>query len=176
MLSNQSWPPLVEINSPAPHPIHSPSKSAANSSPSTRVISSARPSPILSLTALRISLPPTLPKKEWVISIAGVWVIRFWKGSLPFVLKDDHPSVLVDLIRPTNISSSVLASFHYGNLTNPSQDAPRIGFLSTVPADAGDILQADVSSASAMGHNFPGLYHLLDTCLSTVFSQNIGNL
>ncbi|KAF7369314.1 Peptidase A1 domain-containing protein [Mycena venus] len=31
----------------------------------------------------------------------------------------------------------VLASFYYGNITYPSVDPPRIGFLSTVPADGG---------------------------------------
>lgn len=32
---------------------------------------------------------------------------------------------------------SVLASFHYGNLTHPSSNPPRIGLRSTVPSDAG---------------------------------------
>ncbi|TFY53270.1 hypothetical protein EVG20_g10194 [Dentipellis fragilis] len=43
----------------------------------------------------------------------------------------------------------VLAAFYYGNLTYPSQDSPRMGFLSTVPPDAGEQLGAAVSSASA---------------------------
>ncbi|KAA1478680.1 acid protease [Dentipellis sp. KUC8613] len=42
----------------------------------------------------------------------------------------------------------VLAAFYYGNLTYPSQDPPRMGFLSTVPPDAGEQLGAAVSSAS----------------------------
>lgn len=40
---------------------------------------------------------------------------------------------------------SVLASFYYGNITHPSADPPRIGFLSTVPGDAAARLRAAVS-------------------------------
>ncbi|KAJ6564491.1 aspartic peptidase domain-containing protein [Mycena capillaripes] len=45
----------------------------------------------------------------------------------------------------------VLAAFYYGNITYPSTDPPRIGFLSTVPADDGARLQAAVGDAIA--HN-----------------------
>ena len=47
----------------------------------------------------------------------------------------------------------VLASFYYGNLTNPSADPPRIGFVSTMPQDAKDLLSAAIKAAGA---NFPG--------------------
>ncbi|KAH8088925.1 acid protease [Cristinia sonorae] len=42
---------------------------------------------------------------------------------------------------------SVLTAFHYGNLTHPSQDPPRIGLLSTVPSNAGDRLKEVVQEA-----------------------------
>ncbi|KII85648.1 hypothetical protein PLICRDRAFT_126387 [Plicaturopsis crispa FD-325 SS-3] len=48
---------------------------------------------------------------------------------------------------------SVLASFYYGNITYPSRDPPRIGFLSTAAADSGAALKADVASASSGGGN-----------------------
>ncbi|KAG5652142.1 hypothetical protein H0H81_006125 [Sphagnurus paluster] len=56
------------------------------------------------------------------------------------------------------ISRSVLASYHYGNLTYPSQDPPRMGFLSTVPKNADDLLRAAVSAAAKNGGNFPGMF------------------
>ncbi|TFK52169.1 acid protease [Heliocybe sulcata] len=42
---------------------------------------------------------------------------------------------------------SNLIAFYYGNLTHPSQDPPRIGFMSLVPSDADTKLQAAVSAA-----------------------------
>lgn len=53
-------------------------------------------------------------------------------------------------------SNRVMASFYYGNLTYPSVDPARIGFLSTVPSDAASDLNAAVAAASANGGNFPG--------------------
>ncbi|KAG6836291.1 hypothetical protein H0H93_009431 [Arthromyces matolae] len=50
---------------------------------------------------------------------------------------------------------SVVAAFYYGNLTYPSVDPPRMGFLSTVPSDAGDQLKAAVSFAKSSGGTFP---------------------
>jgi len=49
---------------------------------------------------------------------------------------------------------SNLVVFHYGNLTHPSQDPPRIGILSEVPADAADLLNQAVQSAAANGGDF----------------------
>ncbi|THG96042.1 hypothetical protein EW026_g5721 [Hermanssonia centrifuga] len=51
---------------------------------------------------------------------------------------------------------SALAAFHYGNLTHPSQDPPRIGLLSTIPTDAAERLRQAVSAAAEEGSgNFP---------------------
>lgn len=49
---------------------------------------------------------------------------------------------------------SNLVAFHYGNLTHPSVDPPRIGFLSTVPANADDLLKQAVLDAENNGGNF----------------------
>lgn len=49
---------------------------------------------------------------------------------------------------------SVLASFHYGNLTHPSIDPPRVGFISTVPPNFEDIFSAAIKSAHK---NFPAI-------------------
>jgi phytepsin len=52
--------------------------------------------------------------------------------------------------------ASVVSSFYYGNLTYPSQDPPRMGFLSTVPSDADDRMRAAVQAAAQKDGNFPG--------------------
>jgi len=44
--------------------------------------------------------------------------------------------------------------FYYGNLTHPSVDPPRIGFLSNVPQNANQLLQQAVNGAQANGGNF----------------------
>jgi hypothetical protein len=62
------------------------------------------------------------------------------------------------------LDASVLSSYHYGNLTYPSQDPPRMGFLSTVPADADEQLKAAVQAAAQDGGNFPGWYTLGFVC------------
>jgi hypothetical protein len=49
---------------------------------------------------------------------------------------------------------SNLVAFYYGNLTHPSVDPPRIGFLSMVPNNANSIVQSDVTQAQANGGNF----------------------
>ncbi|KAG5638864.1 hypothetical protein H0H81_009417 [Sphagnurus paluster] len=49
---------------------------------------------------------------------------------------------------------SNLIAFHYGNLTHPSVDPPRIGFLSTVPANAGALLKQAVVKAKGNGGMF----------------------
>ncbi|KAH8110389.1 acid protease [Phellopilus nigrolimitatus] len=54
----------------------------------------------------------------------------------------------------------VLASFYYGNLTHPSADPPRVGFLSTVSKDATLQLAADVRAAQSAGR-YPGEIFLL---------------
>lgn len=52
---------------------------------------------------------------------------------------------------------SVISSFYYGNLTYPSQDPPRMGFLSTVPSDADDRMRAAVRTASHRDGTFPAV-------------------
>lgn len=52
----------------------------------------------------------------------------------------------------------VLAAYYYGNLTHPSQDPPRVGLLSTVPSDAGDLLKVAVEAAEAAGGLFAGTF------------------
>ncbi len=47
-----------------------------------------------------------------------------------------------------------LVAFHYGNLTNPSQDPPRIGFLSNVPTNAAALLTQAVEEAETNSGNF----------------------
>ncbi|KAJ6515323.1 aspartic peptidase domain-containing protein [Mycena sanguinolenta] len=49
---------------------------------------------------------------------------------------------------------SNLVAFHYGNLTNPSQDPPRIGFLSQVPSNAAALLTQAVQEAVQDGGGF----------------------
>ncbi|KAI0300074.1 aspartic peptidase domain-containing protein [Multifurca ochricompacta] len=54
---------------------------------------------------------------------------------------------------------SVFIAFYYGNLTHPSQDQPRVGFLSTVPSDAAQRLQVGVQLANTtLGGNLPMTY------------------
>jgi len=50
--------------------------------------------------------------------------------------------------------NSNLVAFYYGNLTHPSVDPPRIGFLSMVPDNASSIVQTVVSQAQANGGMF----------------------
>lgn len=49
---------------------------------------------------------------------------------------------------------SNLVVFYYGNLTHPSLDPPRIGFLSNVPQNATQLLQDAVQDAQAAGGKF----------------------
>jgi hypothetical protein len=60
------------------------------------------------------------------------------------------------MFNTNSIRRSVLASFYFGNISYPSKDPPRVGFLSTVPSDAGDQLKAAVAEASSASANFPG--------------------
>ncbi|KAF4581572.1 hypothetical protein EYR38_002901 [Pleurotus pulmonarius] len=49
---------------------------------------------------------------------------------------------------------SNLVAFHYGNLTHPSADPPRIGFLSMVPKNISEVYAAAVQDARNNGGNF----------------------
>lgn len=52
---------------------------------------------------------------------------------------------------------SVLAAFHYGNITHPNVDKPRIGLLSTVPQNASALLDLAIKKAGSSDGNFPAL-------------------
>ena len=54
-----------------------------------------------------------------------------------------------------------VVAFHYGNLTHPSVDPPRIGFLSIVPNNASQLLTDAVKSAQQNG-NFEGAFILFN--------------
>jgi len=43
-------------------------------------------------------------------------------------------------------------------MSYPSEDLPKMGFLSTVPADAADRMRSAVIAASNADKNFPGQY------------------
>jgi hypothetical protein len=49
---------------------------------------------------------------------------------------------------------SNLVAFHYGNLTHPSVDPPRVGILSMVPSNVDDLLKQAVTDALNDGGNF----------------------
>ncbi|KAG6916185.1 hypothetical protein DXG01_008115 [Tephrocybe rancida] len=50
-----------------------------------------------------------------------------------------------------------LVAFYFGNLTHPSVDPPRVGFLSTVPANADELLTQAVQDAQDNGNTFERL-------------------
>ncbi|KAF8582572.1 acid protease [Ramaria rubella] len=57
------------------------------------------------------------------------------------------PGSLMSWILGDPFMKSNLVAFYYGNLTHPSVDPPRMGFLSTVPSNVDDLYQADVKAA-----------------------------
>ncbi|TDL16844.1 acid protease [Rickenella mellea] len=69
------------------------------------------------------------------------------------VVATDAPSVGATFswnLGDTFLKSATVA-FYYGNLTHPSSDPPRIGFLSTVPPNANDQYKAIVNQAANGG-------------------------
>ncbi|KAK0202190.1 aspartic peptidase domain-containing protein [Desarmillaria ectypa] len=66
---------------------------------------------------------------------------------------------------------SNLVAFHYGNLTHPSVDPPRVGILSTVPDNADTLLQQAVQDAEANGGNFESTIELAPTAEAAAASQ-----
>ncbi|KAI9464918.1 acid protease [Lactarius psammicola] len=58
---------------------------------------------------------------------------------------------------------SNLVAFYYGNLTHPSVDPPRIGFLSMVPDNANVLLQNAIAQAGANGGNFESTLQIAPT-------------
>ncbi|KAI0071144.1 acid protease [Panus rudis PR-1116 ss-1] len=61
--------------------------------------------------------------------------------------------------------------FYYGNLTHPSSDPPRIGFISNVPQNANDLLQEAVSEAKSQGGVFESTQNLAPTASTTISVQ-----
>lgn len=51
--------------------------------------------------------------------------------------------------------------FYYGNLTHPSVDPPRIGFVSNVPQNANELLQQAIKDAKAQGGVFESEFDCL---------------
>lgn len=47
-----------------------------------------------------------------------------------------------------------MVAFYYGNMTHPSQDPARVGFMSMVPSDASYALEKAVDAAIANGGVF----------------------
>lgn len=50
---------------------------------------------------------------------------------------------------------SVLVAYYYGNITNPIFDPPKVGLLSTVPADVAGQLQQAIQAVMNSGGQFP---------------------
>ena len=65
-----------------------------------------------------------------------------------------------------------LAAFYYGSLSRPSGDPARIGFLSTVPPNAGELLSEDVKLAKEHHHDLPSM---LSQCSSFFDSTGLTN-
>ncbi|KAK7464749.1 hypothetical protein VKT23_005956 [Stygiomarasmius scandens] len=66
---------------------------------------------------------------------------------------------------------SNLVAFHYGNLTHPSVDPPRIGFLSMVPNNADALLDQAVDDAEANGGAFDSTIVAAPTASAATASQ-----
>ncbi|KAF8887145.1 aspartic peptidase domain-containing protein [Infundibulicybe gibba] len=66
---------------------------------------------------------------------------------------------------------SNLVAFHYGNLTNPSVDPPRVGIMSMVPADANQQLMDAVAQAQGNGGNFESTINLAPTASVATATQ-----
>ena len=72
------------------------------------------------------------------------------------VVSTDAPSI--GALFSWNLGDPFLKSnaviFYYGNLTHPSVDPPRVGFVSLVPQDDNQLLQEAVQDAQESGGNF----------------------
>ncbi|KAI0634495.1 acid protease [Trametes polyzona] len=63
---------------------------------------------------------------------------------------------------------SNLVVFYYGNLTHPSVDPPRMGFMSLVPSNADDLLDDAVDDAQKAGGNFESTSDAAPTASSLI--------
>ncbi|KIJ46018.1 hypothetical protein M422DRAFT_29439 [Sphaerobolus stellatus SS14] len=61
------------------------------------------------------------------------------------------PGSLLSWILGDPFMKSNLVAFYFGNVTHPSVDPPRIGFLSTVPSNAAALYSSAISSAQKTG-------------------------
>ncbi|PPQ80138.1 LOW QUALITY PROTEIN: hypothetical protein CVT25_001437 [Psilocybe cyanescens] len=57
----------------------------------------------------------------------------------------------------TPFLKGVLSAYYFGNLSYPTQDPPKMGFLSTVPSDADQRLRDAVKAAANADDNFPAI-------------------
>ena len=79
-----------------------------------------------------------------------------WSLGIPF-LKGFVRLRFFVLFEITEFRLSTLTTYYFGNLSHPSQDPPRLGFLSTVPSDASGKMQNAASAAAKANNNFPGI-------------------
>ncbi|KAI0772172.1 aspartic peptidase domain-containing protein [Irpex lacteus] len=63
---------------------------------------------------------------------------------------------------------STTVIFYYGNLTHPSVDPPKIGFVSNVPTNADDLLEQAVEDAQASGGVFESTVEVAPTASTVV--------
>ncbi|KAI0720597.1 aspartic peptidase domain-containing protein [Cerioporus squamosus] len=69
---------------------------------------------------------------------------------------------------------SNMVIFYYGNLTHPSVDPPRIGFVSLVPQNADDLLDDAVDDAQGAGGNFESKADAAPTASSLILETSSG--
>ncbi|RPD62529.1 acid protease [Lentinus tigrinus ALCF2SS1-7] len=69
---------------------------------------------------------------------------------------------------------SNMVVFYYGNLTHPSVDPPRIGFVSLVPQNADDLLDDAVDDAQGAGGNFESKADAAPTASSLILETSSG--
>ncbi|KAG2151653.1 aspartic peptidase domain-containing protein [Suillus bovinus] len=100
--------------------------------------------------------------------LGGGGYLYSWSLGDPFLkgfVVPDHSSI-----------ARVLAAFYYGSFTGLLQDPPRIGFLSTVPSDAGQRLEDAVLAASAEQYDLPGTNVLPPSSFYSPLSTGIGGI
>ncbi|KAJ8514991.1 hypothetical protein ONZ45_g7520 [Pleurotus djamor] len=68
---------------------------------------------------------------------------------------------------------SNLIAFHYGNLTHPSVDPPRIGFLSLVPKNISEVFAQAMQDARNSGGNFESTYDLAPTATAGLAATTV---
>jgi hypothetical protein len=89
------------------------------------------------------------------------------------VVATDPPSVgsLFSWSLGDPFMKSTVVAFHYGNLTNPSVDPPRIGLLSNVPDDTSGLLSQAVQDAKTNGGNFESTIDFAPTASAAAAPQ-----